>query len=233
MINESLTVQFTMSSFSNVLYLHGFASSAASTKARFFADRLAEAGITLHCPDFNEPAFETLTVTRMLDQVDALISSLAPGPLAVIGSSLGAFVAVHAAARNGRGGPGRPYVDRLVLLAPALDFSRTRLHLEAETVRQWETTDRLDVFHYGMNRLEPLRFAFYRDAARYDAFAVALAIPVLIFQGTRDAAVDPRVPQEYADTRPNVTVRFLDDDHQLLGSLETIWAELTRFLVQP
>lgn len=165
-----------------------------------------------------------MTITRMIHQVDAAIAALAPGALAVIGSSLGAFVAVHAAARNAR------RISRLVLLAPALDFSRTRLHLDEDAVRRWEGTDRLDVFHYARNRVEPLRFAFYQDAARYDAFAVPLRIPVLIFQGTRDAAVDPRVPQEYAATRPNVTVRLLDDDHQLLGSLEIIWDETRRFL---
>ena len=216
----------------NVLYLHGFASSAASTKAKFFAERFARVGITLHCPDFNEPAFETLTITRMLDQVDVTIASLDPGPVAVIGSSLGAFVSVHAAARNRRDGrpSARAYVDRLVLLAPALDFSRTRLHLEEDAVRRWEATDRLDVFHYGRNRIEPLRFAFYEDAARYEAFSVPLEIPVLIFQGTRDVAVDPRVPQEYAATRPNVSVQLLDDDHQLIGSLEAIWRDVRVFL---
>jgi pimeloyl-ACP methyl ester carboxylesterase len=213
-----------MSNIADALYVHGFASSAASTKAKFFSDRLAQCGVALHCPDLNEPAFETLTITRMLDQVDAAIASLAPGPLAIIGSSLGAFVAVHAAARN------RDRVTRLVLLAPALDFSRTRLQLEAEAVRRWEATDRLDVFHYGLNRVEPLRFAFYQDAARYDAFTVHLEIPVLIFQGTRDAAVDPRVPQEYAATRANVTVRLFDDDHQLLASLDSIWREMSGFL---
>ncbi len=208
----------------DVLYLHGFASSAASTKAKFFSDRLAADGIPLHVPDFNEPSFETLTITRMVEQVDAEIASLPPGPVAIIGSSLGAFVAVHAAARN------RSRVTRLILLAPALDFSRTGLHLDEEAVRRWEATDRLDVFHYGMNQLQPLRFAFYQDAARYDAFALLLDVPVLIFQGTRDAAVDPRVPQEYAASRPNVAVRLLDDDHQLLASLETIWSEMRAFL---
>lgn len=212
-----------MSHISNALYVHGFASSAASTKAKFFSERLAQCGVTLHCPDFNEPAFETLTITRMLDQVDAAITSLAP-PLAIIGSSLGAFVAVHAAARN------RDRVTRLVLLAPALDFSRTRLQLEPDAVRRWEATDRLDVFHYGLNRMEPLRFAFYQDAARYDAFAVHLDVPVLIFQGTRDAAVDPLVPQEYASARSNVTLRLFDDDHQLLASLDAIWRQMRGFL---
>ena len=54
----------------HVFYLHGFASSARSTKAAFFAERLRPHGLELQCPDFNEPDFETLTVSRMLEQVD-------------------------------------------------------------------------------------------------------------------------------------------------------------------
>ena len=52
-----------------VVYLHGFASSRYSTKAAYFADRLREHGVDLRCPDFNEPDFRTMTLTRMLEQV--------------------------------------------------------------------------------------------------------------------------------------------------------------------
>jgi hypothetical protein len=31
-----------------------------------FAERLGPAGVSVRCPDFNEPAFETLTVSRMV-----------------------------------------------------------------------------------------------------------------------------------------------------------------------
>lgn len=35
----------------HVVYLHGFASSPASTKAAFFAERLRSHGIEVRCPD--------------------------------------------------------------------------------------------------------------------------------------------------------------------------------------
>ncbi len=69
-------------------YLHGFASSPDSGKARFFRDRLAERGIALAAPDFNGPDFDSLTVTRMLGQLDAAIDRAPAGPVALIGSSL-------------------------------------------------------------------------------------------------------------------------------------------------
>ena len=83
-----------------VIYLHGFASSPQSSKAMFFAERFAERGVKFVCPDLNHPAFSTLTVSRMLQQLEERISSLPPEDIVLIGSSLGGFVAVEAAARQ-------------------------------------------------------------------------------------------------------------------------------------
>jgi hypothetical protein len=209
-----------------VLYLHGFGSSAQSSKARMFAERLAPYGIQIELPDFNEPSFETLTITRMIDQTAAAIHR-GPGPVAVIGSSLGAFVAVHVAARHAA-------VDRLVLLAPALDFAQTRMRdLGDEGISAWRRTGRLDVFHHAFGRTMPIGYALYEDAALYDAFKLQLSLPILVFQGTRDTVVDPEVAQRFAETRTGITLRLLDDDHQLLGSLPVIWEETRAFLSLP
>ena len=67
-----------------VLYLHGFASSPQSSKARFFAGRLAARDIGVTVPDLNQPDFSTLTVSRMLGQVSELIAGSA-GPVSVVG----------------------------------------------------------------------------------------------------------------------------------------------------
>ena len=208
-----------------VLYLHGFASSAQSSKAQYFRERLSRYGVRVDIPDFNQPSFETLTVTRMLDQVADAIGASGE-PVAIVGSSLGAFVAVNAAARH--------TTDRLVLLAPALDFASNRMRELGEAgLASWKSTGRLDVFHYGFDRIMPVRYALYEDAARHDAFALHPAMPILIFQGTRDTVVDPAVASRFARERPNVTLRLLDDDHQLLGSMPAIWEETREFLGLP
>jgi pimeloyl-ACP methyl ester carboxylesterase len=208
-----------------VVYLHGFASSARSSKAQYFHERLSRHGVRVDTPDFNQPSFETLTVTRMLEQVgDAIEGS--PEPVGLIGSSLGAFVAVNAAARH--------RLHRLVLLAPALDFATNRMRELGEGgLARWKADGRLEVFHYGFNRTMPVGYALYEDAARYDAFAVRLAVPTLIFQGTRDTVVDPAVATRFAREQPDVTLRLLDDDHQLLASLPVIWEETREFLGLP
>ena len=208
-----------------VLYLHGFASSAQSSKAAFFRSKLAAHGVEVLTPDFNLPDFSTLTVSRMLGQVHDAIQALPPGPVALMGSSLGGFVGVHAALREAE------RVDRLVLLAPALDFGGNRMkELGDRGIEQWRRTDRLDVFHYGFGRLMSVHYELYADAARYDAFNARVDMPIQIFQGRHDTAVDPVSVERWAASRPNVELHMLDDGHQLTASLDYIWGEIGRFL---
>lgn len=218
----------------HVFYLHGFASSARSSKARFFGERLASLGLPLHLPDFNEPDFFTLTVTRMLDQVDAAIAALPAGPVTLIGSSLGAFVAWHAAARRGDGRDGAHPVEKLVLLAPALDFGKNRMkELGEEGLAKWKATNRLEFFHYGYGEPRDVHYELYEDARRYDSTRVKVDVPALAFHGRRDALVDPVMVEQFCAARPSMTLHMLDDEHQLLGHLDFLWRETAAFLNLP
>jgi len=210
----------------HVIYLHGFASSPESSKARRFERELRAHGVGFWCPDFNLPAFESLTVTRMLGQVEEALDRVPAGPVALVGSSLGGFVAVHAAARDVR-----HRVDRLVLMAPAFEFGGNRLRaLGEQGVDEWRRAGRLRIFHYGANEDREIGFGLYEDAARYDAFALQLSLPMLIFQGRRDDSVDPASVERWASARPSAELRMLDDGHQLTASIDLIWKESERFL---
>jgi pimeloyl-ACP methyl ester carboxylesterase len=212
-----------------ILYLHGFASSPGSTKASRVAERLRAHGLILHCPDFNEPDFSSLTVTRMIEQSRRAIAELPPEPVTLIGSSLGGFVAVQLAALPASR-PGS-HVDRLVLLAPALDFGRSGMaHLDPDGLARWRETDRLDVFHHGFGKVLSIRYALHEDAGRYDGFTLRFEQPTLVYQGRRDQAVDPSMVERFARARPNVTLRMLDDDHQLVASLPEILDDIEVFL---
>lgn len=212
-----------------VLYLHGFASSPHSSKALFFADRFAAAGVTFLCPDLNEPAFSTLTVSRMLQQVEKRIASLPPGDIVLIGSSLGGFVAVEAAARQT--GAARHPISRLILLAPAVELEWDRWsEVGPGGVERWRRDGGVEVFHYAQDRPDRLDFGFYEDAAQYRPASRQLALPMLIFQGLRDESVSPPIVEQFARRQSAATLHMLDDAHQLKNSLEFIWRETERFL---
>jgi len=208
-----------------VFYLHGFASSARSSKAAFFAAKLREHAVALRTPDFNEPDFRSLTVTRMIDQVGRALDEAGPGPVVLIGSSLGGLVAVQAAVRW----PAR--VTRLVLLAPAVDLRAERMtELGDRRLAEWQSSGETVVFHYGYGRLMPVGYALYEDAQRYDTMSTPVEHPTLVFQGRHDASVSPQVVEQWASARPMVELHLLDDDHQLLGSLDRIWSAMQVFL---
>ncbi|MEO5898382.1 MAG: YqiA/YcfP family alpha/beta fold hydrolase [Vicinamibacterales bacterium] len=207
----------------NIVYLHGFASSAKSTKGTFFTAKLHERGVTVHTPDFNAPDFSTLTITRMIQQVDEVLEALPREPATLIGSSLGGFVALQVAMRR--------KIERLVLLAPAIDFSGNRLReLGDRGLDEWKRTGELKVFHYGFGRMVPLNYALYTDACTYSCREVKLGMPIQIFQGRRDTAVNPESVERWARARSNVELHMLDDNHQLTSSLETIWQLTEPFL---
>lgn len=208
----------------DVLYLHGFASSAQSTKGRYFGERLARYGLTLRCPDFNEPEFRTLTVTRMLAQLGTELEK-GTAPAVLIGSSLGGSLAILAAERFAAS------IDRIVLLAPAVMFAKPGHHLlPPERIEQWRTEGALPFFHYGANVEQRLDYAFYEDSLRYNPFGTVFTQPTRIFQGKHDRSVDPEDVGAFAQTRPNVALTLLDDDHQLIASLPSIWEGIADFL---
>jgi pimeloyl-ACP methyl ester carboxylesterase len=207
-----------------IIYLHGFASSSHSGKATYLGERLRARGYEVVVPDLNLPDFSTLTVTRMLAQTRGLIDQAA-GPVTIFGSSLGGYVAVNAAVAA----PGR--VERLVLLAPALDFSADGLTgPQGADLAAWRRSGQTYVFHYGYGRMMPLHYAFYEDARRYDAMHADVRMPILAFQGRRDTAVSPAAVEQWAAARPNVELHMLDDDHQLGASMPFVWHTVDRFL---
>lgn len=207
-----------------IWYLHGFASSPASVKATYFAEQLACYGLELHRPDFNVPGFESLTVTRMLSQLEQGIAAVGPASTTLIGSSLGGAVAILAAARL-------PQVERLVLLAPSLLFAKPgHPLLPPERLDTWRREGSLLFFHHAFGEPRPLGLAFYEDSLRYDPSSATITQPVLVFQGLRDTSVDPATVEAFARERSNVMLCLLDDDHGLAASLPRMWRDMRAFL---
>jgi pimeloyl-ACP methyl ester carboxylesterase len=209
----------------HVVYLHGFASSPQSTKVAYFRERFRAHDIDLRCPDFNQPDFATLTITRMLDQLGAELAGLDGAAATLFGSSLGGTLAILAAERFAA------RIDRLVLMAPAVMFAKPGHHLlPPERIDEWRRRGSLPFFHYADNAERELNVVFYEDSLQYDAFNADVRQPALIFQGLHDASVDYRTVEAFAKPRPNVMLSLLNDDHQLIASLPRMWNDVRAFL---
>ncbi len=70
------------------IYLHGFASSPQSQKARYLRDRFAEIDINLDIIDLNAGNFSELTLTRQIEQTKSAFPA-DDSPVTIIGSSFG------------------------------------------------------------------------------------------------------------------------------------------------
>lgn len=204
------------------LYLHGFASSPQSTKARELASRFAQLGLDLDRLDLNQDDFTHLTLTRQLQQVaDALPP--APAPVTIIGSSFGGLTAAWAGERH-------PQIQRLVLMAPAFGFlSHWLPRLGEAQLNQWQTEGYLSVYHYSAEQRLPLHYQFVEDAMQYDDVRLQRPIPTLILHGRRDDVIPIAASADFARSRPWVRLIELDSDHALTDVSDQIWQEVSTF----
>jgi uncharacterized protein len=216
-----------------LVYLHGFASSPRSSKATFFAERAAGAGVEFVCPDLNQPEFPALTVTRMIGDTERAIGTAA-GPVLLVGSSLGGFVALHTVSRRiARLGSPAP-IAGLVLLAPALDLMHgLESEFGPEKMAQWRASGALPIFHYGDNTMRELGWGFMEDLGQYESDHVDPGVPTLIYQGRHDELVRADVVQRWASGRSLVTLKLVDDGHQLLQHLDAMWSDTARLAGGP
>jgi hypothetical protein len=205
---------------SRFVYLHGFASSPSSRKARFFEQRFRELGIGLEIPDLAEGNFRSLTLTAQLNVIARVCGG---GSVSLIGSSMGGYLAALYGARHAE-------VQKLVLLAPAFSFaSRWPETLGEQAMQQWKRTNALEVFHYSEGRVVELGYQLIEDAQRYEPYP-DFTQPVLIFQGRNDTVVPPIYAETFAARHPNATLRLLDSDHDLVDVLDEMWRETEEFL---
>ena len=207
----------------NYLYLHGFASSPQSTKARYMQQKFKQLGLTLHTPDLNLTDFSTVTLSEQLDYLNRTYLNNNQ-PLVVIGSSLGGFLAVQLAAQN-------PLVQKLVLFAPAFGFSqRVAKTLGEENIAKWQLDGSREFYHYGLKRNVNLQFQFFVDAQNYSEEKLTRSLPILIFHGIHDEVVPASLSEEFMKRRSQVTLKLLNDDHALGNDLDNIWQDTKQFL---
>jgi pimeloyl-ACP methyl ester carboxylesterase len=205
-------------------YLHGFASGPRSKKGIALRDALAAHGVSLALPDLNAPSFAALTITDALAAIDALADS-APGlRWRFIGSSMGGYLATLWAERH----PTR--VDRLLLLCPAYDMAaRWRRLIGDDGIDGWRRTG-VRLFPDGAGTPTEVGWRLYEDAARHPAFPIP-PCPTRIIHGTADDVVPIDLSRRLAAAHPHITLREVDDRHELVHSLPLIESEAVTFLL--
>lgn len=204
------------------LYLHGFASSPRSLKARYLRDRFDERGITLHILDLNQGDFAHLTLSRQLQQAEAAFPD-PDVPISIIGSSFGGWTAALLAQKHDR-------IKRIVCMAPAFNFRNHFVsRLGEQKLQEWEKNGFLPVYHYGENRRIPLHYEFLTDAWRYEDWERPCTVPTLILHGLKDALVPIQTSRNYQQDRPHVKLVELDSNHWLADVLPQIWQEIEQF----
>ena len=203
------------------LYLHGWASSPLSTKAVFFQKQLASHGIELQIPDLNQSDFYHLTFSRQLEQVSKLMPD---APVTVIGSSLGGLTALWLAQHH-------PQIERLLLLAPALDFlHHCQRILGLEAWQAWQEQGELLMYHYAEERDVPLSYEFILDMQTYRDVELTRELPTLILHGRLDDMILIDSSRQFAGIRSWVELREYDDDHSLKQVLPELWDVTAGFL---
>lgn len=207
---------------SNVLYLHGFASSPNSRKAVWFGARFQERGVAFSAPDLEQGDFGNLTISSMIGVVR---QSAAGNKVTLIGSSLGGYLAAVYA------GLYPSEVDRLILMAPAFDFANLWLaQIGPDAALAWRRSGALRMMHYGMGREAEIGYSLITDALQFPAEPQP-PHPALVFHGLNDTVVLPAVARKWCAQSPaNRRLVLYDDGHELGEVLEPMWDETFTFL---
>jgi pimeloyl-ACP methyl ester carboxylesterase len=202
------------------IYLHGFASSPASSKARYFQERMREHGVDLVIPELDRGDFEHLTLSGQLSVIQQTHGS---GPAVLLGSSMGGYVAAIYASMH-------PEIVRIVLLAPAFDFVRRFPKVTGDKqFAEWKSSGKIKMFHYGVGRECLLDFGLYEDARKYPAFP-DVSQPALVLHGINDETVPVQLSEQFCAAHPNCQLHVLHSGHELTNVLPEMWALTERFL---
>ncbi len=205
-----------------VVWLGGFRSDMAGTKAQALADwALAEGRSYLRFDylghgessgDFRAKG----TISRWREDALAVLDELVEGPVVLVGSSMGGWIACLAAMAR----PDR--IAAMVLIAPAPDFTEKLMAPDippeghAELVRDgvWFRPS-----EYGDPY--PITRTLLEDGARWSILGsgpIPITVPVRILQGGEDPDVPWRHALELAETLKGADVTFTlikDGDHRL------------------
>lgn len=214
-----------------LVWLCGYGSDMNSAKASWLTEQCQIWGFSLVKFDFTGNGqsagnFASVTLTHWVEDALTVIDNLTDGPVILIGSSMGGWVAQLAALQR----PDR--VKALLLIAPATDMAR----------KFWEEdlddTGRAEAATTGMlplNRPIPISYTFAQDALGHCIMQdyISITCPVSILHGMEDDIIDWRRSLTLAEklVSDKVTVELIKDAGHMLGrdqDLVMLWQIINR-----
>jgi len=214
-----------------ILFLPGYASDMEGTKAESIDAFCATRGLGCLRMDYSGTGssageFADGTLDRWLEEVLAAIDMLTDGPLVVAGSSMGGWIAIHAALRR------KDRVQALLGIAAAPDFTEWGFTVEEkETLNADGKLERLNP--YGPEpSVTYLGFAASGAAHRLLYSPIDLTIPIRLVHGELDEEVTVGVPIKLlADLRSSdVQLRLIKGAGHRLSEPHEIHAILTELV---
>jgi len=204
------------------LYLHGFASSPQSAKARAFQAWGTARGLAIDALDLRAPSFEHLRFSaikaRVCDAIDG-----PRGRAVLIGSSLGGLTACRVAEED-------PRVCAVLAMAPAFRLAETwRAKLGPAAFEAWRRDGSIEVDDHATKRKSRVDFGFVEELESLDAAPADVRVPVLIVHGTRDDVVSIERSREWSRGKRHVRLVEVDDTHELGQSIPRILQEADSF----
>ena len=225
----------------NVLFCGGFHSEMAGNKASALDAFSAARGVGYTRFDYqghgrSSGQFEEGGIGLWFEDALAILDRVATGPQLVVGSSMGAWIALLLA----RARPER--VKALVLIAPATDFT-TRLMWPSLPEEARRAIEDLGIWHRPSEFEDdayPLTRHLFEEARGHhllDGPPIPFDGPVHILHGDRDEVVPVAHAQLTADalrSRRVVTSIIKDGDHRLStpANLDLLFAAITSLMRQ-
>ena len=200
------------------VFLPGYMSDMAGTKALHLEARAVAQGRAMLRLDYSgcgasEGRFEDGTISRWAEDARAAINALAPGPVVLVGSSMGGWIALRLAAALGGRGRG------LVLVAPAPDFTRWGVRPTTAERAELEVTGRLSrPSDYGGNYIYTAKLLDDGERCAILDAAIPIACPVRILHGQADPDVPWGLSLTVAERLASSDVQLTlvkDGDHRL------------------
>lgn len=180
------------------VFLHGFRSHCDGDKARHLSTMAGRNGYPWLRFDqrgcgMSDGRFRTFTVSGAIADTRAALAAMGDPPCILVGSSLGALIALHVASC------GQHRVNGLVLIAPAIRFTERFLLRQAgeREITQWRQRGYRwfpDLYAGGCYRLD---YGFCADTLRYAVPPHSLDCPVRVIHGARDELLPLRDTEQW------------------------------------